>query len=339
MEARPVGIGVLGYGDWGQRLSRCFAETEGAALVTICDPSETARAAAKRRYPSVTVTASPDDVLKNPAIDAVYLATPVGTHERLVLDALSADKDVLVEKPLAASVAGATRCVELAAERKRILMVGHTFVYSPPVRLIRDIVARGDLGRMYYVNSSRVNLGRFQKDVSVIWDLAPHDVSIVLFATGRRPVAVQAHGKSYFGMPTLEDVAMMTIELDDGSFAYVHVSWVSPVKMRRTTFVGDKSMIVYDDGDPVEKVKIFDKRVERIQADSFGEFQMAYRHGEVRSPVVDGKEPLSLEAAAFVRAIRTRETPESDGQLGLEVVRSLEAASRSMLEGGRMIAI
>jgi predicted dehydrogenase len=339
METR-IGIAIVGYGNWGPRIARSFADHDAAEVRWVCDPRAETLAQAARRHPGARTAADARAALEDPAVHGVYIATPVGTHEALVLQALDAGKDVLVEKPLAGSSEAARRCVERAEALGRVLMVGHTFVYSPPVRKLRDLVASGELGRLYYVDSSRVNLGLFQKDVSVVWDLAPHDLSIVLFATGRRAVAVASHGKSFVGANNLEDVATITVELDDGALAYVHLSWLAPVKLRRTTLVGDRRMVVYDDLEPVEKVKIFDRRVERMEVGpSFGEFQLAYRFGDVVSPVLSSQEPLAMEAQAFLDAVRTRRAPESDGRFGLQIVEILEAATRSMREQGRFVKL
>lgn len=338
--SEPIGVGIIGYGNWGPRIARNLAELDDAAVRGICDLSSEMRASAARRFPSARVTERADEILGDAAVHAVYIATPVGTHAPLVLAALESGKDVLVEKPLASSVSAARSCVDRAAELGRILMVGHTFVYSPPVRKIRDIVARGDLGRILYIDSSRVNLGLFQRDVSVIWDLAPHDLSIATFVSGRKPVGVAAQGKSFFGANGLEDVASMTVEFDDGMAAYLHLSWLSPVKLRRTTVVGDRKMIVYDDVEPVEKIKIYDRGVERLKVEpDFGEFQLAYRDGDVVSPVLGNKEPLSIEVQEFLSSVRTRRRPQSDGAFGLEIVCMLQAASLSLRDRGRFVPL
>ena len=336
----PLKIGVMGFGNWGPRIARIISQSEGAELAAVCDLSEERRSLASRHHPGARATDQPESILSDPEIRAVYIATPVGTHECLVLRALEAGKDVLVEKPLTSDVASATRCLECADRTGRILMVGHTFVYSPPVRRMRDLVAGGELGRILYIESSRVNLGLFQKDVSVIWDLAPHDLSIALFVTGKHVTSVAAHGKSFFGANNLQDVASLTVEFEDGMVGYFHVSWLSPVKLRRTTVVGDRRMIVYDDLEPVERVKIYDRGVERVDVTpAFGDFQLTYRFGDVVSPMLDAEEPLAVEAKAFLAAVRSRKAPESDGRFGTEVVAILEAATRSLKDGGAFVRI
>lgn len=335
---KPVGVGVIGYGNWGPRLARALSEN--ADLKAICELRPEARAKAELRHPEVKVTDSVEALLDNPDIDGVCIATPVGSHEELVLRALRAGKDVLVEKPLTHSVESARRCVEVASQLGRVLMVGHTFVYSPPVRKMRELVEKGVLGRLFYASSSRVNLGLYQKDVSVIWDLAPHDLSILLFATGLEPLSVAAHGSSFVGSKKLEDVASIVIEFAGGAVAYVHVSWLAPVKLRRTTLIGDRTMIVYDDVEPVEKIKIYDRGVNVREVDpTFGEFQLSYRVGDVQSPVVSAEEPLALEVQSFLSAMQTRTPPESDARFGLRIVSILEAASRSIREGGRTVTL
>jgi predicted dehydrogenase/phosphoglycolate phosphatase-like HAD superfamily hydrolase len=335
-----LGLAVVGFGNWGPRVARNFAAAEDADLRLICDVSEQMQKLASRQHPRSRTTGRLEDVIEDPAIHAVYVATPVATHESIVRRLLEAGKDVLVEKPLTGDARSARLCVQSAAALGRILMVGHTFVYSPPVRRIREIVQSGELGRVLYVESSRVNLGLFQKDVSVIWDLAPHDLSIVLYSTGKRAVAVSAHGKSFFGANNLEDVAMLTVEFEGGMLAYIQISWLAPVKLRRTTIVGDRKMIVYDDLEPVEKVKLFDRRVERPNVTpTFGEFQLTYRFGDVVSPVLDNREPLALETKAFIDAVRTRTPPESDSEFGLQIVEILEGATVSLHEGGRFVRI
>jgi predicted dehydrogenase/phosphoglycolate phosphatase-like HAD superfamily hydrolase len=337
--AERVGVGVIGFGNWGPRIARILAQSDAAELRAVCDLSEERRTLAARHHPRARTSDDAESVLSDPRIRGVYIATPVGTHESLVLRALESGKDVLVEKPLTADPESARRCVDAAERLGRILMVGHTFVYSPPVRRMRDLVQAGELGRVLYVESSRVNLGLFQKDVSVIWDLAPHDLSIALFVTGKRAVGVSAHGKSFFGANSLEDVASLTVEFENGATGYFHVSWLSPVKLRRTTIVGDRKMAVFDDLESVEKIKVYDRGVEMPVRPSFGEFQLTYRFGDVVSPVISNQEPLAMEANAFLQAIRSRQPPESDGRFGCDIVSILDAASRSLKEGGSFMRV
>ena len=337
MMGRAIRIGVIGHGHWGRHLARCFAETEGSELAVVCDRRKEACAAASRRHPSARTTLSVEEVLRDDAIDAVYIATPPTAHEALVLQALEAGKDVLVEKPLAASVAAASRCVERAEALGRVLMVGPTFVYSHGVQKIRELVASGALGRLRYIDAARENLGQHQRDVNVVWDLAPHDLSVVLYATGRRAQAVAAHGGRFAGEDGLEDVARLTLECEDGLVAYLRLSWLSPVKVRRSTFVGDEAMLVYDDLEPTEKLRVFDRRVERGTA-TRGD-RPSYHCGGVECPALPGTEPLVLEARAFLAAVRSRGPAATDGRFGLAIVRILDAATRSLREGGRRVSL
>jgi predicted dehydrogenase/phosphoglycolate phosphatase-like HAD superfamily hydrolase len=337
--AERIGIGVIGFGNWGPRIARILSQSDAAELRSVCDLSKERLALAARHHPGVRASNEAEVVFADPAVQGIYIATPVGTHEKLILRALESGKDVLVEKPLTTDPASARRCVETAERLGRILMVGHTFVYSPPVRRMQEIVQSGELGRVLYVESSRVNLGLFQKDVSVIWDLAPHDLSIALFVTGKRALGVSAHGKSFFGANNLEDVASLTVDFESGVAGYFHVSWLSPVKLRRTTIVGDRKMAVFDDLESVEKIKIYDRGVEMPVRPSFGEFQLTYRFGDVVSPVISNQEPLAIEADAFLQSIRSRQSPESDGRFGSDIVSILDAASRSIKEGGAFVRI
>jgi predicted dehydrogenase len=278
-----------------------------------------------------------DDVLEHPAIDAIYLATPVSTHYPLARQALLAGKHVLLEKPLATSTEQAQELVSLAAERSLTLMVGHTFVFSPPVRKVKELLDAGLIGPIYYVETTRVNLGLFQKDVSVLWDLGPHDVSILIYWLGEVPIQVSARGRSYMG-EALEDVAFLTLEFPSGILAQVQISWLAPSKLRRTSVVGRQRMIVYDDLEPVEKVKVYDRGVDRQPA-SFGEFQLTYRSGDILSPRVDTTEPLAIECAHFLECIQTGREPDTSPRTGVEVVRVIQAAERSLRSGGAPQAV
>ena len=278
-----------------------------------------------------------DDLLEDPAIQAVYLATPVSSHYSLVKRALESEKHVLIEKPLATTVDQAEELLELAGASGLTLMVGHTFVFSPPVRKVKELIDAGLVGPIYYVETTRVNLGLFQKDVSVLWDLGPHDVSILIYWLGEVPIQVSARGRSYLG-EALEDVAFLTLEFPSGILAQVQLSWLAPSKLRRTSIVGRQRMIVYDDLEPVEKVKIFDRGVDRQPA-SFGEFQLTYRSGDVLSPRLDTTEPLHIECAHFLECIRTGRTPDTSPRSGVDVVRVIEAAERSLRLGGAPRAV
>lgn len=331
-----VGIALIGYGYWGPNLLRNYMEIPGADVRWVCDRDMHKLVKAKTRYPSVTVTEDLDDVLRDPGVDAVVIATPITTHFALARRALLADKHVFVEKPLTASVQEADALIDLAEQRELTLMVGHTFLYSPPVKHIKEIIDSGELGDVYFVTSSRVNLGLHQRDVSVIWDLAPHDFSILFDWLGEEPCAVSALGRGCVKSQT-PDVAFVTLRFPSGAIAEVQLSWLSPVKLRRTMVVGSKKMLLYDDTESVEKIKLYDHGVNLVEPGSFGEFQLSYRTGDILSPHLDGREPLFVEASHFVDCVATGVHPQTDGAAGLRVVRTLERAESSMLANGQLL--
>ena len=334
---RRVGVAVVGYGYWGPNLVRNFSDRPDSDLVMVCDQSPGRLAAVQRRYPAVVCTPSLDRALGDPRVEAVVLATPVSTHHPLARRALEAGKHVLVEKPLAASSSDARALVELARRKSRVLLAGHTFIYSPPVLKVKQILGRSGLGRIYTIDFSRVNLGLFQPDVNVLWDLAPHDISIALFWLGRLPVAVRAEARN-FVRPSIEEVGLVSLEFPGKVWVTIHVSWLAPVKLRRVAIVGSRRMLVYDDTESDEKVKIFNRGIMR-NPQTFGEFQLTYRSGDVVSPRIDAAEPLALECADFLRCIRTGARPRSDGAFGLQVVRVLEAAQKSLKLGGARVRL
>jgi predicted dehydrogenase len=324
-----VTVGLIGYGYWGPNLLRNYMESASATAKWVCDmnPDQLAKAAA--RYPSVQTTARAEDVFEDPEVDAVLIATPISTHHALVMKAIQAGKHVFVEKPMATSVAECDEMCAAADAANLVLMVGHTFVYSPPVRSVKRILDSGELGDVYFITCSRVNLGLHQKDVSVVWDLAPHDLSILEYWLGEEPVSVQAMGRSCInnGIP---DVAFLNVRYATGIIAELQVSWLSPVKLRRTIIVGSKKMLMYDDTESVEKVKIFDQGVDYKDPETFGEFQLSYRTGDIRAPRIENTEPLCVEAAHFLECVQTGMRPMTDGQAGRSVVAALEAAQGSL---------
>ncbi len=333
-----VNIAVIGCGYWGPNLIRNVNSLADATLHTICDLDEQRLARQKVLYPSVNTTTDMGSILRDPGIQAVIVATPMSTHYRLAKTLLEAGKHVFVEKPLAGSVKEAKELIEIARRKNLRLMVGHTFEYSPPVNKVKEILDSGEIGDVYYFDSYRVNLGLFQPDLSVVWDLAPHDVSIInYFVGGRRPVSVNANGQSYTE-GHVQDVANITIKFENNIMAHIVVSWLAPSKFRRTTIVGTKKMVVYDDMEPEEKVKIYDKGVE-FSHEEIAQSQVIYRTGDVHAPRIKSVEPLREEMAHFVDCIRTGATPRSDGESGLRVVRILEAAQRSINENGREVRI
>jgi predicted dehydrogenase len=329
-------VGLIGYGYWGPNLLRNYVELETANPKWVCDLDASRLAKVGLRYPAVQTTTDIDVVLSDPEVQAIVIATPISTHHALAMRALKAGKHVFVEKPLAASVDECDELCETAEKAGLVLMVGHTFVYSPPVRTVRHILEAGELGDVYFVQCSRVNLGLHQKDVSVVWDLAPHDLSILDYWLGESPVSVQAMGRSCInnGIP---DVAFLSVRYSSGIIAELQVSWLSPVKLRRTIVVGSKKMLMYDDTESVEKVKIFDQGVDYKDPETFGEFQLSYRTGDIYAPRIENTEPLCAEATHFIDCVANGTKPITDGAAGRSVVAALEAAQRS-LDGGINIA-
>jgi predicted dehydrogenase len=323
-----VRVAAVGCGYWGPNVIRNLDAVPGFDLRWICDIDAERLRPVAARHPSARATTDLDDLFDDPSVEAIYLATPVSTHYELARRALLQGKHVLIEKPLATTVQRAEHLAQLAAKRGLTLMVGHTFVFSPPVRKVKQLIDSGLIGPIYYVETTRVNLGLFQKDVSVLWDLGPHDLSILIYWLGEVPTWVSARGRSYLG-EALEDVAFLTLEFPSGILAQVQISWLAPSKLRRTSVVGRQKMIVYDDLEPVEKVKVFDRGVDRQPA-SFGEFQLTYRSGDILSPRLDPTEPLYLECAHFLECIRTGQVPDSSPRSGVDVVRVIQAAERSL---------
>ncbi len=337
-----VGVGVIGYGYWGPNLVRNFSEVPGARVLAVSDLNEGRFPEIHARYPSITTTTDYRHLLADPAIDAVVIATPVSTHFALALEALRAGKHVLVEKPMAQTAAQAIQLVEEAARVGRILMVDHTFIYTGAVRKIKELIESGRLGRLYYYDSVRVNLGLFQRDVDVLWDLAVHDLSIMDYLLGQAPVAVAATGVAHIpGRPV--NTAYLSCFFDDNLLAHFHVNWLAPVKIRRTLIGGDRQMIVYDDLEPSEKVKVYDKGItlDSLDSDAPGAYNLriGYRAGDMWAPQISLTEALRVEAQHFLDCIRERRRPLSDGQAGLRVVRILEAASQSLARRGQPVEL
>jgi predicted dehydrogenase len=330
-------VGVVGCGYWGPNLIRNLAENRNCSQIVCCDLRPENLERISSRYPAVHVTPEFEEIL-GIGLDAVMIATPLSTHYGLARRALEADLDVFVEKPFTASSMEAMDLIDLARRRKRVLMVGHTFEYSPPVIKIRDLIESKELGTVFYLSSTRVNLGLHQKDVSVVWDLAPHDLSMINFWFGTGPTAVSALGRD-FVQPGIPDVAFISLTFGSGMIGHIQVSWLSPSKLRRTTIVGSRKMVIYDDTDHLERVKVFDKGVNFRDPETFGEYQLSYRTGDIVSPKLDTTEPLQAEVSDFLESIRTRRRPKCDGESGLRVIRVLEAVERSLHEGGRIIEL
>lgn len=334
MKKPSLTVALIGHGYWGPNLLRNYFELPDVKVKWVCDRDAGKLGKAKTRYPSVLVSESYGDVLGDPEVDAVVIATPISTHFALADAALSAGKHVFVEKPLTASSDDAARLVRHAESRNLTLMVGHTFEFSPPVVKIKELIDSGEIGDVYFVSSSRVNLGLHQKDVSVIWDLAPHDFSILFDWLDEEPEYVSAMGRGCLNCD-IPDVAFVNLRFPSGAVAEIELSWLSPVKLRRTIVVGSKKMLVYDDTETVEKVKVYDHGATVVDPTSFGEFQLSYRTGDIVSPHLDSYEPLHTEASHFVSCVREGRKPKTDGRSGLRVVRALEQAEASMAAHGK----
>jgi len=307
--------------------------------VAIVDLSDDRLAHMKNLYPHVRTYKDYRAALDKEQVDAVVVATPPRTHHRIALEALEAGKHVFVEKPLALSSQDCLELIESARQKKLKLMVGHTFVYTAAVNKIKDLIAEGTLGKIYYISTTRVNLGIFQDDINVVWDLAPHDVSILNYILGTHPESVSAHGHSYI-RGSVEDVAFLTFRYPGSVLAHIHVSWLNPNKIRSTTVVGSKKMLVYDDVSPLEKIRIYDKGVTVLpHYDTFGEFQLSYRFGDIFIPKLDDSEPLKVACQHFIDCVEKDLTPRSSGEHGLEVVKVIEASNLSLKRSGEVVPI
>jgi len=334
-----LNVGVAGCGYWGPNLIRNFFSLPECRVKRVCDVEEARLAHMKKLYPSVQTTAAFEDLVKDEEIDAIVVATPVHLHHALGKMSLLAGKHTFIEKPMATSSADCEELVSLAAKKNLTLMVGHTFIYSAPVRRIKEIVDSGEIGEVQYISSRRLNLGLFQKDINVTWDLAPHDLSIILYLMGKPPDSIHCQGKAHYNQG-IEDVTNMSLNFDNGGFAIVHSSWLDPNKVREMIIVGSKKMILYNDNEPLEKIKIFDKRVEvPPHYDTYAEFHYSYHYGDAYIPYLKQVEPLKVETKHFLDCIRNGESPETSGMDGLRVVQILEAASRSLRNDGAKVEI
>ncbi|MFA5974731.1 MAG: Gfo/Idh/MocA family oxidoreductase [Elusimicrobiota bacterium] len=336
-EQRRIPCAVVGYGYWGPNLARVLTEHRAFELISICDKSPKCLERISERYPLLRTPANFNDILLDRSIEAVAIATPVGSHYALVRQALENDKHVLVEKPLCTSVPEARRLIALARRKKRVLAVGHTFLYSPPVLKIHQMLLNKELGELFYVDSSRVNLGLFQPDVDVFWDLGPHEVSIALLWLGKDPVRVRAIGTSHVRR-RIAEAGYLTMEFPGGVMYQSHLSWLAPVKLRRTSLVGSEKMVVYNDAASDERVKVYHRGVVK-NPETFGEFQLTYRSGDVVSPKIDTVEPLHSQCDAWAKAITQGGPLRSGGEFGLRVVRVLEAAQQSLRRNGMPVTL
>lgn len=334
-----IRVGIVGYGYWGPNLARAISETDGTVLEAIADFSAAARERAGRRYPATRMVADWRELVADTAVDAVMIATPVHTHFEIALAALRAGKHVLVEKPMTDSPATSALLVEEAARRRRVLMVDHTFVYTGAVQAIAGLIGAGDLGDLYYYDSTRVNLGLFQRDVNVIWDLAVHDFAIIDHLFKAAPVAISASAAGFL-KDSPENLAHLSIYFEGGAMGHLNVNWLAPVKVRQTMIGGSKRMVIYDDMQTSEKVKIYDRGVALSDGpEAAYERMISYRLGEMRAPAISAREALLTELEEFVRCVETGGRPITDGESGLKVVEMLAAASRSTQLRGQPVEL
>jgi predicted dehydrogenase len=332
-------VAQVGCGYWGQNLIRNFWEIDGAEVVLVCDRDDKALARMQRRYPGVQTTSDYDQVLSSPDIDAVVLATPVSTHHDFARRALVAGKHVLVEKPMTTSSLQAVDLIETAEQMGKVLMVDHTFLYTSAVRRIKALVDSGELGEILYFDSVRINLGLVQSDTNVVWDLGPHDFSIMDYLCGQEPVSLSATGVKHLFTP-YENIAYVTARFASNLIAHFHLNWLAPVKVRRTLVGGSKRMVVYDDMEATEKIKVYDRGITQNHDPANRERMLtSYRNGDMLAPNLDNMEAIRVMAREFISAIRENRAPLSDGYSGLRVVRLLEAAQHSIQQDGREVLL
>ena len=333
-----VRIGVIGFGQWGPNHVRAFRSIDDCDAIRVCDTSAARLALARRQFRDIETTTDPAAITNASDIDAVVVSTPVESHVALAKAALEAGKHVLCEKPLAATVDECRQLCELAAAKRRVLMVGHVFLYNPGVQHLKIDIDRGELGRVYYMDATRTNLGPVRRDVGAIHDLASHDVSIFNFLLGSLPLKVSAAG-GFFLQETIEDIGFLTLHYPKGVICHVHTSWLNPRKVRHLTIVGDHKMAAWDDMNQLEPIRYYDKGVTADHYSSFGEFQMILRDGAITIPKVRMFEPLQRQDQDFVDCLRSGRTPAADGYVALEVVRVLEAARESIRQDGRSVPL
>ncbi len=328
-----VKIGLIGIGAWGRNLARTFATLPGCELVLVSDAEPKRAGVVAELAPGARFTTKADEVISDPAIQGIVVATPPATHFEWGKKALEAGKDLFVEKPLVLNVMEGEELVRLAEEKKRVLMVGHIMVYHPATLKLKEYIQKGEFGDLYYLYATRVNLGKVRDIENALWSFAPHDISMVLFFLEKLPMQVTATGRAYL-QPGIEDVCFLTMHFESGQMAHIHVSWLDPHKDRKVTIVGSKKMAVFDDSASSEKIWIYDKGVTaNPDYATYGEY-LALRTGDILIPKVESKEPLRLECQHFIDCVRERRTPRSDGKSGLEVLKVLEAAQRSLKAGG-----
>lgn len=332
-------MGVVGYGYWGPNIVRNFNSANGSQVTCICDMNvQTLKNKVSKNFPNIKTTTSVDELIADTGVDAVAIVTPVFTHFEIAKKALEAGKSIFVEKPFTYTVAEAEKLVTLAAKKNLKIMVDHTFLYTGAVRKIRQLIDDGTLGNLYYFDSMRVNLGLFQHDVNVVWDLAPHDISIMDYVIGEKPQAVVATGSGHFGRD-LEDIAYLTFYYPKNIIAHINVNWLSPVKVRTTLIGGEKKMLVWNDLEPDEKIKVYDKGVQVKTKEGQYNLLVNYRSGDMWAPKVEQTEALKIMAEKFVDYVENGGSAINDGIAGLNSVKMLEAANKSLANKGKMIAI
>jgi predicted dehydrogenase len=338
LEAIPMlNVGVIGFGYWGPNIVRNFSSVEKARVTMVCDKRTEALKTVQRNYPAINLTSNADDVLLSPNIDVVAIVTPVSSHYELAKRALENGKHVFVEKPFTATSAQAEELIELAEWKNLTIMVDHTFIYTGAVRATKKYIQDGILGNIYYYDSTRINLGLFQHDVNVVWDLAPHDFSIMDFLIDEKPEAITANGVAHVN--NMEDMAYVTIYFQSNLIAHFNVNWLSPVKVRTTLIGGEKKMLVWNDVNPDEKIKIFDKGIDVKSRESVYNLLVSYRSGDMWAPRIDGTEALKLECNHFVECVEQGLTPANDGKAGLRIVQLLEACNESIKARGKLIKL
>jgi predicted dehydrogenase len=332
-----INIGVIGYGYWGPNIVRNFSALDGATVQSISDSNPSSLDRARRAHPQIRTTNDCSEILNATDIDAVAVITPVSTHYDLAKRALLNGKHVFVEKPFTATIAQAEELIEIAEQKRLTIMVDHTFIFTGAVRKIKKLIEENALGNLYYYDSIRINLGLFQSDVNVIWDLAPHDFSVMDFLVDEKPSAVAACGKAHVN--GMEDTAYITVHFDNNMIAHFNVNWLSPVKIRTTLIGGEKRMLVWNDMVADEKIRIYDKGVEFASRESSYNLRVNYRSGDMYAPRVDPIEALRSEAEYFLRCVTSGERPDNDGQAGLRVVKLLDACNQSLKQGGRSVRV
>ena len=334
-----INTAVIGCGYWGPNLIRNLNTLPDVKVKSICDKDKNRLKYLKNMYTNVVTTTRYEDIINDKDITAVMIATPVSQHYEIAVKCIESKKHIFIEKPMAASVKQCEELIDLADNKGVVLMVGHTFIYSSPVRRIKRIIEDGDIGDILYISSRRLNLGLFRKDINVTWDLAPHDISIILYLMRKEPISVNCQGKHHVN-EGIEDVTCISMDFENGGFAIIQSSWLDPNKVREMIIVGSKRMILYDDNQPLEKIKIYDKRVEiPPHYDTYAEFQYSYHYGDIYAPYIKQVEPLKTECQHFIDCVKSGDVPETSGENGLQVVKILEAATESLRNNGNRIEL